>query len=490
MFSISVELLHGVFRGDADGTANTGRLTQGEWPPAPARLFAAFVAADGTGTACRVTNGTELEWLEGLDPPTIHADPHPTHTQVLPRYVVRHSTGTSGVERKPTGMKELRVCQEYVSRISTEVRPGVRVCPRTPVIHYTWDTACPSDGTLEALQRRSARIGYLGTSDSPVRVQVLPDGGVQDLPDHQRFEVRPEGQTLVNTTRAGDLEIWDSMYERWLEQGPNVSRTHFRALEHKTRYRSPAEGEPPPDRGEVVAWLRVEPAVSGRRVADMTALFKKALLVKYQSMYGEPPPALHGHGFSGHGHDNLARYLALPDVGFKWSRGLIHGLALWMPPGSASLDRRRARDAALSIRDLTERGIKVSVVCQDSESHPWAIHPDRWGRESRTWATAVPAIHERWRSLSLTNLAVWCAHAGLPEPVDFRSARTPLVLGGIDLAPSEVHRPGRPVRPYSHFKIWFEEPVSGPVVFGAGRQRGLGLCIPVDASTYSSTSKQ
>ena len=61
MISISVELLHGTFRGDPDGSANTGRLSRGEWPPSPARLFAALVAADGTGEACQVTDGAELE---------------------------------------------------------------------------------------------------------------------------------------------------------------------------------------------------------------------------------------------------------------------------------------------------------------------------------------------------------------------------------------------------------------------------------------------
>ena len=49
VLAIEVELLHGTFRGDPDGTANTGGLTRGEWPPAPARLFSAMVAADGTG---------------------------------------------------------------------------------------------------------------------------------------------------------------------------------------------------------------------------------------------------------------------------------------------------------------------------------------------------------------------------------------------------------------------------------------------------------
>lgn len=481
MFSVSVELLHGVFRGDADGTANTGHQAQGEWPPSPARLFAAFVAADGTGAACRVTDGSELEWLEGLQPPSIHADPQPIHTPLLPRYVVEH--GKSGTKSQH---------QEYPARKGTRVWPGVRVCPHTPMIHYIWDTPLPPADIFAALQRRAARIGYLGTADSPARVQILSGDCLPTLPESRKFATHPDGQTWVNVPQTGDLAIWDRMHEQWIERGASLSRTQLHALKHQTRYRNPATEKPLADHGQVVAWLRVEPAVSGRRVSDMTELFKKALLAKYQFTYGEPPPALHGHGVNGKGHDNLARYLALPDVGFEWSKGLIHGLALWMSPGSALLDRRQARDAALSIRYLTGRGIHVSVVCQDSESHPWAIHPDRWGRESRTWATAVPVIHERWRrqGLLLADLTVWCAHAGLPEPVDFRSTRTPLVPGGIDLAPSEVHRAGRSVRPYSHMEIRFEEPIPGPVVIGAGRQRGFGLCIPMDDSTHSSTSKQ
>ena len=82
MLAINVEFLHRTFRGDPDGTAITGRLTRGEWPPSPARLFAALVAADGTGPASRVTDGHELFWLEGLPPPAIHAQPEPWHQAV------------------------------------------------------------------------------------------------------------------------------------------------------------------------------------------------------------------------------------------------------------------------------------------------------------------------------------------------------------------------------------------------------------------------
>ena len=90
-----------------------------------------------------------------------------------------------------------------------------------------------------------------------------------------------------------------------------------------------------------------------------------------------------------------------------------------------------------------------------------------------------PAIHERRRPLDLAEVRLWCQHARLPEPVAFRSARTPLVAGALDLAPVEVNRPGRPGLPYSHVELCFAEPVAGPVVIGAGRQRGFGLCVPV-----------
>ena len=98
MLAISVELLHGTFRGDPDGTANTGGLSLGEWPPAPSRLFAALVAADGTGARCRVTDGSELRWLARLSPPVIHADAAPGHQRVQPRYVVVPPTGRRQVD--------------------------------------------------------------------------------------------------------------------------------------------------------------------------------------------------------------------------------------------------------------------------------------------------------------------------------------------------------------------------------------------------------
>ena len=469
MLAIAVEFLHGTFRGDPDGTANTGRLQRGEWPPSPARLFAALVAADGTGDRCRVTDGSELEWLEQLPPPKIHAGTRCHHQQLETRFVVKHH-----------GNAERSTHQEYVGRRGVPTRPGVRVALSDPRVLYLWDNwdkvDPPSDALLKALRLRAARVGFLGTSDSPARLrvhtQMPPSSSEAFVPDE-------DGDAAISVTQAGDLKILDRLFDEWVKHGASVARSQFPALKHEQRYRSPGSAVPV-DRGEVVAWLQLGASVSGRRITALLGLFKASVLSQHERIHGEPDQVLHGHGFRGKGYE-IARYLALPNVGYPRSDGRIHGLALWLPPGTDSKVRRKARDAALAVRRLTGNGLDVAVERRDEETdRPLATKPTRWLRLSQAWATAFPAIHERRRPVDLPEVTRWCRHAGLPDPIAFRSTRTPLVPGALDLAPVEVNRPGKPALPYSHVEVRFAEPVPGPVVIGSGRQRGFGLCVQVD----------
>ena len=472
MLTITVELLHGTFRGDASGAANTGRLEYAEWPPAPSRLFAALVAADGTRDRCRVTNGAELEWFERLPAPIIHACMLVHHQPLQSRYVVEQGEHAA----KSPKSRELFTHQEYIGRKGVSIRPGARATPRQPQVVYRWDNDTPSESVLAALRRRAARIGYLGTADSPARIRVLTQMPEEVIPG-EPLVPDPDGDVPISVPAPGDLQILNRAYDAWCEHGANTGRIQFPALRHDALYRKGHSTARDPN-GSVIQWLRLGAPVSGRRVSAVTALFKAAVLSRYQALYGEAPATLHGHGFHSKGYE-IARFLALPNVGSRWSRGQIHGVALWIPGGIDSATARRCRDAAANVRRLTGKTIDVSVARCDEQERPVVMRPERWTRPSRRWTTAVPAIHERRRPLDLAELERWCAHAGLPAPTGFRAGRAPFVRGGLDLAPIEVNRPGKIGLPYSHVELLLPHPVSGPVVIGSGRQRGFGLCVPI-----------
>lgn len=482
--AISVEFLHGTFRADPTGIANTGQLTEGEWPPSPSRLFAALVSSDGTGIGRRVTLDVgleELKWLEEQPPPVIYADASDLHCHqpLEARYVV-----------ESTKHAQPRFHQEFVGRKASLVRPGVRVAPRHTQVVFQWD-ARPPVHVLNALRFRCARVGYLGAADSPVRLRVATELPVNATASY--FAPCEDGDIRVSVPAPGHLAALDQMYEQWIEFGPSVSRAHFPALQHAVQYRSPrkAKRKHLGQVGQVVAWLRIGAAqsasggstssISGRRISAVASLFKAAVLRQYENLFGEPPPVLHGH-YSGEKGYDLARFLALPDVGFSRSRGRIHGLGLWMPANSDQLTRNRARDAARAVRRLAGHGIDVRVTNHAGERRPWAANPNRWVKEARRWVTAFPAIHERHRRLDIREISRWCGHAGLPEPLAFRSARKPLIRGAVDLSPVEMNRPGRNAMPYSHIELLFAHPVRGPIAIGSGRQRGFGLCVPVEES--------
>ena len=363
----------------------------------------------------------------------------------------------------------------HVARAGVPVRPGVRVSPKNPQVAYVYDTDTPR-GVIVALQRRAARVGYLGTADSPVRVNVAPR-----LPDNlnagEEFVPDPHGDIAISVPRPGHLAMWDTFHREWTERGPSVGRSQYPGLRHQVRYRTPTGPATRTDGGTVVAWLRLETPITGRRAAAVSALFKRAVLSQYQRIHGTPPSVMHGHTNQQRGYD-LARYLPLPDVGGPRSNGKIHGLALWLPPGVDAVTQRRARDAAVSICKLDGADMDVGVHPWNGQRRPAAADPQRWTRASVRWVTAFPAIHDRHVRLNLDSVARWCEHAGLPEPVAYRSDRHPLIVGGVDMSPAEVHRGRRPAKPYSHIELVFAEPVGGPVVIGSGRQRGLGLCAP------------
>lgn len=473
MLVIVAELLHGTFRAtSAEDTALAGQGESAEWPPSPARVFAALVAADGTGDRRRVTDGTELALLEGATPPEIYADPD---TEVLrselhDRFVVLNKTDGRGA------------VQEYVARQAGTVRPGTRCCPRTPVITYVWPDLDPEPRERAALEARAARVGYLGCADSPVRLAVSTD---VRIPLGESWRPDGRGRTAIPVPFPGLLEVLDDSYARF-SAGENVRRSWFAT--RSAWYRSPSDASP----GERVApeaiWLRFAAPISGRHVRFVTETLRATLLERYEPVEGDGsmddpngvPRVLHGHGFETRGFAT-ACYLALPDVGYAHSSGRIHGAAVALPAGAPSALIEGVRSAFSGVDVLERPGVfRVAVSLHGGEPRPIAASPTRWQRASRHWVSAFPVVHERFRRRgpTLDDVNDWCRHAGLPDVVAFRTSRVPLVPGAVALHAHEVHRDDGTRHPFSHLRVAFDEPVRGPIALGRGRQFGLGLMVP------------
>src|SRR5690606_32839389 len=125
-----------------------------------------------------------------------------------------------------------------------------------------------------------------------------------------------------------------------------------------------------------------------------------------------------------------------------------------------------------------------------------SLDPARYTRPARIFATVTPIVLDRHLKRSgaerleeaAEQIATACRNIGLPEPeavvVDKHSA----VEGAPAAYPSgRAPRwltwrllPSLASRLLTHVAIRFAEPVEGPVIRGAGRFVGLGLCLPID----------
>lgn len=472
MLAISVTFLHGTFRADSDDVSLTGLEPRGEWPPSPARLFSALVAADGTGERCRVTDGSELRELEAAGPPQIHADPNLLRSPLRERYVV--------VDQTPDKKKSGTV-QDYPCREARLVRPGVRTAPRSPCVTYVWPNLSVTERSINALAARAARVGYLGCADSPVQVRV--GSTFEDAGPEARWVPDSAGDTDLPTPYVGFLDVLDDAYERF-SSGELVRRAWLPS--RRVRYQSPERVLATEPERPAIVWLRLERPVSGRRVLAITQTLRAAVLEGYERHVAGSsdavPRVLHGHGFESNGYQH-ACWLALPDVGFPHSRGRIHGVAVWLPPGTEPEVVDGVRTAVWHIHELVKPGhFSSRVNAFAGEERPYAANPKRWERSSSRWVSAFPAVHERWQKggPDLAEVARWCRHAGLPEPIALRSTSVPLASGAVSLMPHETRRDGQEGRPFSHVEVTFAEPVRGPVMLGRARQFGLGLMIPTD----------
>jgi CRISPR-associated protein Csb2 len=201
-------------------------------------------------------------------------------------------------------------------------------------------------------------------------------------------------------------------------------------------------------------------------------------------------------------------------AGFPHADGHLMGFALVPPRESAILEDDGFRAIMRELAPVDEeRGRRVLTV-KPKEGTPSdqtfaielsptfeagrrSLDPVFYTTPARTFATVTPIVHDRYlkakgeaRQNEIATLIIAaCRYVGLPEPIQIVADKHSAIEGAPSAYPSGRSPswtgwrlpPSLSGRQITHAVIRFAEPIEGPVLLGAGRYLGLGLCRPLDS---------
>lgn len=471
---LEIEFLTGVCRaarGPGEGSP--------DWPPQPDRVFSALTSAWGVRGEIPVERAA-LEWLEEQPPPVIRASAQVART--APNVFV-----------PPNDPKASKAMKTYL-RVLPQNRPRQPrlfpvARPDEPNVELIW-SAVPDPGTLDALNALASCVGYVGHSASLTRCRFLT--GKPKTSARKQVPARRR----VYTGRLRELEE----AHRARPDRPAI-RPGASALPIHPKLPEPS-----------FEWLVLE-AIGGEipdiRVSGLVGrLLRQALMAGYRRAgSGNDIPEV----VSGHAHDGTPTRLPhlsivpMAFVGSRHANGHVLGFAVIPPPGKA-LPHVDGFPAALEAvapyriddqqRVLTLQGLPLRKPLHLSPTSVhgntrWSLRPNPYIEESRLWATVTPIVLDRHLKrkddTEVRELVMRaCEHAGLPKPNPdrIRAGKHSAVQGAPPAHPlsGEPHWMRWKVpksldsRPLVHAVIDFGQAISGPVMLGAGRFAGLGLC--------------
>lgn len=519
MFALGIRYLNGWAMAAADGP----RKESAEWPPHPDRVFMALAAA-WFETGEDPDEGDALRWIETLPPPDIAASDATTRANVVSYVPVndvragRRTPSGGGLDKlKGAG---LAILPEYRPR---QPRGFPVAVPRDPTVYLIWSDADPSSHR-GAAQRLAAEVTHIGHSASFVQVWVADEIAVDatweatDGIVTRRLRIPVPGRLdglkrLYN--REPILEYADLQSRAEAVKGKDRKRLkltisqRFGASVPVSRrpvpirwqgYRRPGQETESATPRPVFDHRLIVLAVRGRSVSlPATLKLTHALRGALLSHCAEQPPP---EWLTGHGPDGVPTtkphmaLFPLPFVGASHADGRILGLAL-APPQELDV-----RDLGQSLggfihepstglprehRLFDGRWFECAIELETRERPPRNLIADTWTRRSRVWASVTPIVlnrhfdgKDKWERAA-ESVQVACEHIGLPRPREVLLHPVSLVEGvpHVKEFPQLARKSDGGRCSQNHAVIVFEEAVCGPVLVGAGRFRGYGLCRPL-----------
>ena len=224
--------------------------------------------------------------------------------------------------------------------------------------------------------------------------------------------------------------------------------------------------------------------------------------------HGPIPEVISGHAANGPpSRECHMSIVPLTDIGLADATGRLMGLGVVLPRLTETSGIATAIRATLTAADKTQDDL-ASLRLTFGGNGVWrlqvarpesaVLQPKRYSAASYCWESITPLVYDKFpRSPRGPEaeliIAEACQNIGLPEPRAIEITARPRT-GGVIEALGNVNEFGlkdwslpqrqdgtpNPLnsRLRNHVRLAFSEPVSGPVILGAGRFSGLGLCLP------------
>lgn len=188
-------------------------------------------------------------------------------------------------------------------------------------------------------------------------------------------------------------------------------------------------------------------------------------------------------------------FLALGSVGHPHANGRIPGIGLALPsgmPGNVRADilevARRVCDEGLRLGRLGKWKLAPSAESRSLtalRSATWTAYPGG----ATHWGTVTPIAYDHHPKSKkaeclaevVAMIAGGCERIVLPRPREVIPTPVSVHLGAPPAHSfPRLRRKDGSERRHTHAILIFDEPVCGPMILGAGRYRGYGLCRPME----------
>jgi len=509
---------------------------QAEWPPHPGRVFMALVAAHFQ-TGGNASEGSALEWLEQQAAPSLFASdakPRRVVTQFVPVNPRLADENKAREKERTAGKKPPPSLQSAPGLIRTrQPRTFARTWLDDDTVWLVWPEIEASAAIREALASLCSKVTRIGHSSSLVQMWVsdtTPPQPPNWIPDDDRAVTRlriATPGTLADLERRFNGVASESYAELLVVADDDSDKKKQKAA--RAQLKADFGNEPPPRHRPrlsvfqgYAAPLPPEKASAQVRGSVFNPFFLPLTLERIDGPYhhlgllnvltvcqrlhealcshcdnlGAAVTAMISGRADGKPLDvpHLA-FVPMAFVGHAHADGRLLGIGLALPE---TITREERRGVFTALERVRKEGLKLGrlgswrIEPVTVQRPPVNLLPETWTEQpdgAKEWATVTPIAFDQhakakdkagYRAEVAAMIRHACERVGLPEPREVIVTPVSHHLG----APTSqefprLKRKDGSERRHSHAILIFDEPVRGPILLGAGRYRGYGLCRPM-----------